>query len=57
MNHCDHIKLIQKGIEAKGGIWADLGSGSGAFTLALRDVTGANVKIFSIDQDKTSLSI
>lgn len=35
----------------QGGIWADFGSGSGAFTLALRELVGPGAEIFSIDQD------
>jgi ubiquinone/menaquinone biosynthesis C-methylase UbiE len=50
MNHTDHVSLIKKGV-TPGGVWADLGSGDGAFTLALRDVAGADVEIYSIDQD------
>ena len=51
MTHQDHIALIKDGIPHSGGVWADLGSGSGAFTLALRDVAGEDTKIFSVDQD------
>lgn len=53
MNHKDHVALIEKGIT--GGIWADLGSGHGAFTLALADVLGTNGSIYSIDRDRGSL--
>lgn len=55
MNHKDHVTLLQKGITEKGGIWADLGSGSGAFTLALEDLLGPTGKIYSIDKDKRVL--
>src|SRR5215831_11105971 len=55
MNHKDHVALLQKGIPEKGGIWADLGSGSGAFTLALADLIGPSGKIYSIDKDKRAL--
>jgi ubiquinone/menaquinone biosynthesis C-methylase UbiE len=54
MNHTDHVNLIKDGVE-KGGVWADLGSGEGAFTLALRDVGGEDIEIYSIDKDKSSL--
>lgn len=56
MNHQDHVRLIEKGINNKGGIWADLGSGDGAFTLALRELAGASVQIFSIDEDQNRLN-
>ncbi len=51
MNHHDHVNLLRAGISQPGGIWADFGSGSGAFTLALRELVGADAEIFSIDQD------
>ena len=38
MDHNDHVLLLAKGIPTQGGVWADLGSGAGAFTLALADV-------------------
>jgi ubiquinone/menaquinone biosynthesis C-methylase UbiE len=56
MVHKDHVALIQDGIGEPGGTWADLGSGTGAFTLALRDVGGEAIKIHSVDQDAESLA-
>jgi len=55
MNHNDHVYLLQKGIPGQGGVWADLGSGSGAFTLALADLIGATGHIYSVDKDRSSL--
>jgi ubiquinone/menaquinone biosynthesis C-methylase UbiE len=55
MNHNDHKQLLQKGIPGPGGVWADLGSGTGAFTLALADLIGPAGYIYSVDRDKTSL--
>ena len=56
MDHRDHVKLIEKGIgKNSGGVWADFGSGDGAFTLALREIAGGGVKIFSIDKDAARL--
>lgn len=54
MNHQDHVKLIKDGIP-KGGVWADLGSGRGAFTLALADCLGTDSHIYSVDIDRRSL--
>lgn len=51
MEHPDHVKLLRNGIPQQGGVWADFGSGSGAFTLALRDLVGADAELYSIDQD------
>jgi ubiquinone/menaquinone biosynthesis C-methylase UbiE len=55
MNHADHVALLVKGVSKKGGVWADFGSGTGAFTLALRDVLGSESEIFSIDTDQAAL--
>ena len=55
MEHIEHVNLIKKAITAKGGNWADLGSGDGAFTLALRDLAGPDVEIYSVDKDKVRL--
>ncbi len=58
MNHNDHVNLLRPGIETTGGVWADLGSGAGAFTLALADLLGPQVdlperqvRIISVDRE------
>lgn len=51
MEHTDHVNLLRNGIVGKGGVWADFGSGSGAFTLALRELVGADAEMYSIDKD------
>ncbi len=55
MIHEDHLNLIRGGILGPGGIWADLGSGTGAFTLALADLIGPTGHIYSVDRDKGAL--
>lgn len=55
MNHADHVQLIEAGVERAGGVWADFGAGSGAFTLALRDIAGPDIDLIAIDRDRTSL--
>ena len=56
MNHDDHVRLIARGIEPdQGGVWAEFGAGSGAFTLALRELAGPDVEIIAIDADAGSL--
>jgi ubiquinone/menaquinone biosynthesis C-methylase UbiE len=56
VNHADHVRLIERGIDRdSGGIWADFGAGSGAFTLALRDIAGPAVEIIAVDRDRGSL--
>lgn len=39
-----------------GGTWADLGAGSGAFTLALRELIGPEAEIYAVDKDHHRLA-
>jgi ubiquinone/menaquinone biosynthesis C-methylase UbiE len=55
MIHTDHVNLIKDGIPNPGGIWADFGSGDGAFTLALAELIGPSGEIYSIDKNKNAL--
>lgn len=55
MDHRDHVNLLAPGIPKPGGVWADLGAGTGAFTLALAEIIGASGRIFAVDQDGRSL--
>lgn len=55
MNHDDHVRLLRDGVPGQGGVWADLGSGRGAFTLALADLLGPEGVIYSIDVDRRAL--
>ena len=55
MNHHDHVNLLRNGIPAQGGTWADFGSGTGAFTLALADLIGPQGYIYSVDKDRSAL--
>ncbi len=55
MNHNDHVRLLRKGVLEPGGVWADLGSGTGAFTLALADLIGQKGSIYSVDKDGGAL--
>jgi ubiquinone/menaquinone biosynthesis C-methylase UbiE len=55
MNHADLVALIQDGVPARGGRWADLGAGEGAFTLALADLLGPSAQITAVDKDAGSL--
>ena len=49
-------ELIASGINSgSDGVWADLGAGSGAFTLSLRDIAGPGVEIHAVDRDASSL--
>jgi SAM-dependent methyltransferase len=55
LNHQDHINLIKPGIPSPGGVWADLGSGTGAFTFALAELIGPEGVIYSVDKDRSAL--
>ena len=64
MDHADHVRLLRSGVVATdlepgsstGVRWADLGSGSGAFTLALADLLGEQAALYSIDRDRSALA-
>ncbi len=56
MNHADHVNLLRHGIPTPGGVWADLGSGGGAFTLALAELVGPDATIHSVDRDRDALA-
>ena len=63
MEHQDHVRLIKDGVapdgapKVAGAVWADFGSGTGAFTLALADLLGrqGQALIISIDRDRSAL--
>lgn len=55
MNHHDHVTLLRKGITQPGGVWADLGAGEGAFTLALAELIGDTGTIYAVDRDGGAL--
>jgi SAM-dependent methyltransferase len=56
MDHSDHVRLLRGGIQEGGGVWADLGAGTGAFTLALADLLGPTGVIHSVDRDRRALA-
>ena len=55
MDHTDHTNLLRGGIDRSGGVWADLGAGTGAFTLALAELIGPGGEIHAIDRDAGAL--
>jgi len=57
MDHSDHVRLIRDGVLGAGKTWADLGSGKGAFTLALADLLGSSGLIYTVDRDGGALQI
>jgi ubiquinone/menaquinone biosynthesis C-methylase UbiE len=57
MDHHVHVGLIRDGVLGGGTTWADLGSGEGAFTLALADLLGPTGSIHTVDRDKRVLQV
>lgn len=57
MDHADHVSLIRRGVHGAGPRWLELGSGEGAFTLALADVLGSNGSIHVLDRDARALGV
>jgi SAM-dependent methyltransferase len=55
VKHADLVALIEDGVTERRGRWADLGSGEGAFTLALADLLGAGSHITAVDRDGGAL--
>jgi SAM-dependent methyltransferase len=55
LDHADHVALIRDAV-APGGTWLELGSGEGAFTLALAELLGTGGTIHSIDTDRGALA-
>ena len=55
MDHKDHVNLLSPAGLTPGGTWADFGAGSGAFTLALRELVGPHANIYAVDKDQRAL--
>jgi ubiquinone/menaquinone biosynthesis C-methylase UbiE len=67
MDHSDHVDLLRPaaifpGASSRLGStpsrdeqWADLGAGSGAFTLALRELLGLSADIYAVDHNRGRL--
>jgi ubiquinone/menaquinone biosynthesis C-methylase UbiE len=56
MDHIDHVNLLRPANLPLGGHWADFGAGSGAFTLALRELIGGDAIIHAVDKDRSALN-
>jgi ubiquinone/menaquinone biosynthesis C-methylase UbiE len=55
LNHNDYVDLLRPANLPQGGVWADLGAGAGAFTMALRELVGAEANIYAVDADAPRL--
>ena len=54
MEHADALSLIRAGVApGAGGVWADLGAGSGVFTRALADLLGAEGHVYAVDRQRS----
>jgi ubiquinone/menaquinone biosynthesis C-methylase UbiE len=54
VEHADHVRLLRDGV-TRGGVWADLGAGTGAFTLALAELVGPGGEVVAVDRDRGAL--
>jgi ubiquinone/menaquinone biosynthesis C-methylase UbiE len=54
VDHADHVRLLTGGVTS-GGTWADLGAGTGAFTLALAELVGPTGEVIAVDRDGGAL--
>jgi len=54
VDHADHVRLLRDGVTS-GGRWADLGAGTGAFTLALAELVGTGGEVTAVDRDRGAL--
>ena len=55
MDRDDHVNLLSPANLSRGGTWVDFGAGSGAFTLALRELAGPDAIIYAVDKDISAL--
>lgn len=56
MDHGDHVALVRAGVAGAGPVWADIGAGTGAFTLAIADLLGDAARITAVDRDEAALA-
>lgn len=50
------VTLIRGGVPGAGGVWADLGAGTGNFTWALAELLGPAATIYALDRDARATS-
>lgn len=50
------VALIRGGVPAQGGVWADLGAGTGNFTWALAALLGPAATIHALDRDARAIA-
>ena len=55
MEQREAIALIRPAVGEKGGVWADLGAGSGVFTRALASLLGPAGTVYAVDRSAAAL--
>lgn len=55
MEIADASTLIRTAVTPRGGVWADLGAGSGTFTLALASLLGEGGVVYAVDRDARAM--
>lgn len=55
MDNDDAIELLRDAVGHRSGIWADLGAGTGTFTLALARTLAAGSTVYAVDTDPTAV--
>jgi SAM-dependent methyltransferase len=55
VDHADHVYLLRPAV-TPGATWAEIGAGTGAFTLALAELVGPGGRIVAVDRDRAALS-
>jgi ubiquinone/menaquinone biosynthesis C-methylase UbiE len=51
MDQSEMVALIGDGVPVAGGVWADLGAGTGNFSWALAALLGTQATIYAVDRD------
>lgn len=55
MQQSEMVALIRGGVPGPGGLWADLGAGTGNFSWALAELIGPAGTIYAIDRDAKAI--
>lgn len=50
------VALLRGGVDRRGGVWADLGAGTGNFTWALAELIGTDGIIHALDRDGKAIT-
>lgn len=56
MEQREMVDLIRGGVTGRGGVWADLGAGTGNFTWALAELLGPSATIHALDRDARAVA-